>query len=378
MLIRVRRVEKRVEAPVCTLNEAKILVVGEPGVGKTALIHWLTKKRLLPNPECTHGIKIAEWSVPSQSKDDPPIRVNVWDFGGQEIMQATHQFFLTERSLYLLVLDSRENEEQSKLRYWMDKIRAFGGDSPVIVVLNKRDEGGFEPDETRLRKDYAANLLDPFFRTVCNDKTNRTRCGEGIDKLRAAIFQRVRQLDNVRQPVPSSYLKAKVALKEAAGKRKNLARKEYDSLCKKYRLKPADRSSLLAYLKQLGTLFHYESPGGYGPLPETYVLDPTWVTKGVYAILTDLEVRNRFGELEPADLPRIFRGKKSYPRDHQQFILAMMEDELFELCFPVPNPPPGRTGLRLIPELLPPQEPDHGIEPAMPRKPEKPPKPELQ
>ncbi|WP_347242416.1 hypothetical protein [Nostoc sp. FACHB-888] len=26
-------------------------------------------------------------------------RVNIWDFGGQEIYHATHQFFLTRRSL---------------------------------------------------------------------------------------------------------------------------------------------------------------------------------------------------------------------------------------------------------------------------------------
>jgi len=29
--------------------------------------------------------------------------VNIWDFGGQEIYHATHQFFLTHRSLYLLL-----------------------------------------------------------------------------------------------------------------------------------------------------------------------------------------------------------------------------------------------------------------------------------
>jgi GTPase SAR1 family protein len=34
-------------------------------------------------------------------------RVNIWDFGGQEIYHQTHQFFLTERSLYALVADTR-------------------------------------------------------------------------------------------------------------------------------------------------------------------------------------------------------------------------------------------------------------------------------
>jgi internalin A len=44
--------------------------------------------------------------VPLPNSQDQA-HLNVWDFGGQEIMHATHQFFLTRRSLYLLVLSGR-------------------------------------------------------------------------------------------------------------------------------------------------------------------------------------------------------------------------------------------------------------------------------
>jgi GTPase SAR1 family protein len=65
------------------------------------------------------------------------ILVHFWDFGGQEIMHATHQFFLSKRSLYILVLDGRRDE---KTEYWLKHIESFGGDSPILVVLNKIDE----------------------------------------------------------------------------------------------------------------------------------------------------------------------------------------------------------------------------------------------
>ena len=48
---------------------------------------------------------------------------------------ATHQFFLTKRSVYLMVMDSRENEQQSLIGYWV--IESFGGDSLVIIVCNR-------------------------------------------------------------------------------------------------------------------------------------------------------------------------------------------------------------------------------------------------
>ncbi len=46
-------------------------------------------------------------------------------------MHATHQFFLTRRSLYIVVLDSRKDE---KIEYWLKHVKTFGGDSPVLVV----------------------------------------------------------------------------------------------------------------------------------------------------------------------------------------------------------------------------------------------------
>ena len=136
----------------------------------------------------------------------------------------------------------------------------------------------------------------------------------GRRALRQAIFDRVRRLDNVRQEVPRSYLAAKALLEATAKERKNLSRAEYETLCREQDIEAADQSALLAYLGQLGTLFHYQSPGDYGPLPDTYVLDPMWVTQGVYSILTDLELRRHGGELRPADVARIFQGDPAYPR----------------------------------------------------------------
>ena len=63
--------------------------------------------------------------------------LNCWDFGGQEIMHASHRFFMSERSLYILVLDSRTD---SKKYHWLKHIEKYGGDSPVIVVMNKIDD----------------------------------------------------------------------------------------------------------------------------------------------------------------------------------------------------------------------------------------------
>jgi internalin A len=138
--------------PARPLNEAKVLVVGEAEVGKTSIIKQLLEiGDFDPNENTTHGIITHRWEVPVE---DRTVRLNMWDFGGQEIMHATHQFFLTKRSLYVLVLDSRQNERQSRIEYWLKLINSFGEDSPVIVVCNKCDQQIMQLDWQGLQVKY--------------------------------------------------------------------------------------------------------------------------------------------------------------------------------------------------------------------------------
>jgi GTPase SAR1 family protein len=91
------------------LNEAKVIFVGEAGVCKTSLIARLTEKTFKPHENITEGIDIKSWLL---DINDQSIKLDLWDFGGQEIYHATHQLFLTRRTLYLLVLNNRVSEEE--------------------------------------------------------------------------------------------------------------------------------------------------------------------------------------------------------------------------------------------------------------------------
>ena len=115
------------------LNEAKVLIVGQGDVGKTSLVKQLVWGKFDRDEKKTEGIRIETYMI------DPPedrrcgaegeqVRLNVWDFGGQEIMHATHQFFLTKRSLYLLVLDARKGENEGNIHYWLKIIQSYGAD----------------------------------------------------------------------------------------------------------------------------------------------------------------------------------------------------------------------------------------------------------
>lgn len=79
------------------LNEAKMLIVGEGEVGKTSLMKRFTEDNFNPHETKTEGINIQRYRMMATDKgnSDTEVWLNIWDFGGQEIMHATHQFFLT-------------------------------------------------------------------------------------------------------------------------------------------------------------------------------------------------------------------------------------------------------------------------------------------
>src|SRR5262249_17761278 len=98
------------------LNEAKLILVGQGGVGKTSLVKTLTTGRFKSSEKSTEGIKISDWSCSLTRKEK--VTLHIWDFGGQEMMHATHQFFLTARTLYLLVLNRRQGGLDREADYW--------------------------------------------------------------------------------------------------------------------------------------------------------------------------------------------------------------------------------------------------------------------
>ena len=119
------------------LLHAKLLIVGNGEVGKTTLMKKLKNNQFkvkIGKEPGTHGINIVPWELTCRFKQnhDDTVKINSWDFGGQDIYHATHQFFLTKRSLYLFVWEARKEEESRSFHYWLNIIKLLSANSPVI------------------------------------------------------------------------------------------------------------------------------------------------------------------------------------------------------------------------------------------------------
>jgi internalin A len=328
------------------LNEVKMILVGQGSVGKTSLATCLLDgpESFDPHETKTEGIDIRRWSLPLPQSTNLPARratqstdihINVWDFGGQEIMHATHQFFLTHRTLYLLVLDTRLSEAENRLEYWLQIIRGFGGDSPVILVGNKTDQQPLDIDRGGIRDKYPS--IKAIVETSCVT-------GEGIDALQATIAELAPTLPHVFDELLSTWFDVKAELEEVDAD--YIPYSQYTQMCQEAGVtKEQSQRTLLGFLHDLGIVLHFPDPR----LETTNILNPEWVTQGVYRILNSHVLFQNGGVLTRELLAQILEGPK-YPRDKHMFIVDMMRK--FELCYPFP----GQAHTYLVPDLLPKEE----------------------
>ncbi|MEH2196584.1 MAG: leucine-rich repeat protein, partial [Nostoc sp.] len=318
------------------LNEAKLLLIGQGSVGKTSLIKRLIRNEYDKNQPQTDGLNVETWNVQVNSKD---IRLNVWDFGGQEIYHATHQFFLTKRSLYLLVCNCRTSEEENRIEYWLKLIESFGGQSPVIIVGNKKDEQPFDINRKALREKYP-NIQD-IIETSCQDNI-------GIDELRTAILEQVANLKEVYDLLPLTWFEVKQKLESMT--EDFISYNSYIGICYDKKIpEEQNQEQLIDLLHRLGLVLNFRD---HPILKDTNVLKPNWVTEGIYALLSDENLKTKTkGIFTPDDLTRILNPER-YPTKRHEYLIGLMKE--FELCFELDCKP----AQFLIPGLLPKDQPD--------------------
>ncbi len=319
------------------LRELKVILVGRGEVGKTSLIEVLKGGKFVEGKRKTEGIAITRWSL---MLPDGEATALVWDFGGQEIMHGTHQFFLTHRSLYLVVVDGRHGRAKQDAEYWLKLTRAFGGQSPVLVVLNAQRRHAFDTDREYLATKYDV-ARDHFFRTDCGD-------GDSIGLLRGAIEHEAAKMLATKELFPAEWWAVKQRLGAMKERGENyLSDESYENLCQELKVAGKDSEILLRRLSDLGTVVSFPDR----QLRELAVLNPEWVTGGIYRVLNDDQLREkRHGQLAWCELTRILPADR-WPEKRHRFLVELMRK--FELCFPLE----GESETELVPELLPDKTP---------------------
>jgi small GTP-binding protein len=168
--------------PSVAYTTAKIVLVGEPGVGKTGL-GWRLAHRKFVEHSSTHGQQF--WLLDelcSTGPDGAEREAILWDLAGQPDYRLIHALYLDDVDLALVLFDpTRDDDPLRCVEYWL---RQLGRDRPIILVAARSDVG-------------APRLTTEEIKAFCADRgiagyvaTSALR-GDGLDELvermRAAI-----------------------------------------------------------------------------------------------------------------------------------------------------------------------------------------------
>ncbi len=329
------------------LYEAKLLIVGDPGVGKSTLFNKLLDPDYpVPNNrEITVGVNVSAWNFPMQT-DKPEhgnlFRANLWDFGGQDIQYMTHHFFLTSRSLYVLVI--ADSIPHSNFDYWLNIINALSNKSPVIVVQNEMGHGVISKHGLDHYYENYPNMIKDY-RDIDFSRNDDGRGTVLVNTLKTHL----QNLDHIGEKLPKQWIAVRNVLECKSVNEKYIAFETYKTICEQNGLMQEEQQlNLSGYLHDLGVVLHFQHDED---IALWVVLDPQWIVDAVYSILADNVLESLGGHM---DRDWLFdKWNDVYDFRERSYLLSLMLKNRFDICYAID----ADKGKYIVPLLLPSKTP---------------------
>jgi internalin A len=319
------------------VSDVKLMVLGNGLIGKTQICRRLCGEAYDASVASTHGILVR--SAPLRRSQDPGGRLQIWDFGGQDIYHGTHALFMRSRAVFMLVWipqaeDTREYEHGGiafrnwPLVYWLDYIRQFGGpNSPVIVVQTRCDR----PGDGRMPPSHfqTALAMFPFWKVLqYSAEVDRGR-GALDDALAEAAAWLVAREGIAEIGTVRSRVKRKLEAMRDAGTPRTISQEQFLGLCRDAGGTGAPEH-LLAYLHRAGTVFHRK-----GLFDDQVIIDQGWALDAIYAVLHRekclKKLRRQRGRFTRSDLGEWLWDEAGHGAEEQELFLSMMRS--CGICF---------------------------------------------
>lgn len=343
------------------IRETKVIFLGDGLVGKTYTIDRIENdgKKLNPNhtPDQTKGISIVHKDFQWNKQ---PITLHFWDFGGQEIMHSMHRCFLTNNTIYVIVLSGRAEDMERRLRYWMTSLNSFtAGNCPVIVLENRFDVRNIQSvNTTQIRRQYKniSAVLSLNVKEASNIE---------FAELLEIILSLAASKSLYGQRMPKLWADVKQALE--ISEEPYLTERQFMALFRNS-ISDVELHNILDWFNELGVSFSCHKDTNHCVLPDYVVLNPEWATNAIYAIITSQESntqpsRTFDGILTLTQIIGVLRStmfvnkrggiQQEYSRTEIKYILELMEH--FQISYEVSVEPERKE---FIPSLCQAKEPE--------------------
>lgn len=253
------------------LNEAKILVLGDESSGKSSLVERMVYDRFDEEYTSTKGIDIEEYKL-----ENSAIKVKIWDFAGQEITYQIHNLFMSQESLYLLVVDGQKEDDIVEHFNWLETIGANANYPPIIIVVTKKENNRTYQLDKELYLEKFPNIVDVCYVSSKEDI--------GFDTLKSCIEKEIKEISNMHFP------KEYIDIKEAIERKDNtsvLEASEFQTICKDSNISSKEeRANVRKILSDIGTIIGLDRD-------DRHIINPIAIIDESYEIIRSREVDDK-------------------------------------------------------------------------------------
>lgn len=293
-----------------TLHEAKIMLVGYGGAGKTSLKDHLLSRPFIENRTPTHALEIEPLALGE-------IQARIWDFGGQSEYTATQQFFYSGRAVFLVLWNPREDKpSHDDLHGWLQRIQALAPGSPILLVPTHAHVRTANVPLAELCELYPR--IDPRLWPI--DNQDRW----GIPELQERLTEVLRQLPHMGTRLPSSWVRAMRQIE--ADPRNYVLATEFEALLREAQVAAPQAISL--YLESIGAITRIHGQSDW------VILKPQWLLQTITRVLTDKDVAAQNGAVHSDRLRAIWGAETGVV---QNFLLEVLDH--FDLAYQTETEP---------------------------------------
>ena len=288
--------------------------------------------------------------------EQEPIVFSTWDMGGQLVFYPTHQFFLSNSAIYVVVFNM-EDIQYPRIEYWMKQIKIIGAEcSSNIIMVGTHCENCNEEvianTTQKLIQKFPKHSY-PGFHGMVFPVSART--GQGIRELKRNLLQ-LAHSSHISPVVPVEWVRLHEMLTLHRKNGTNFVNwNTYASWGSQCGILPDNLEMATTHLHNSGSMIYYPAK----ELKDLVVLNPQWLADVMSCLIT---IKNNFvvkGYIQAKHLPDIFR---KYPEKIHDTLIQLLQQ--FKIIYPVSE----NKESYLVPSLLPQARPSEEIMKVFPTK----------
>jgi Ras-related protein Rab-1A len=171
----------------------KVIVIGDPAVGKTSLLTRFTSNKFEKKYLPTVGVNIVKEPIEVEDRNGKNAMVNImfWDIAGQPQFYMLHEPYFKGADGMILVFDVTRSSSFSNVKNWYNTAIKYGlSGIPKILVGNKIDLEKKRKIIVPMIKHLANELNCPYFETSALTGKNVKTLFENLAKILLEYKQR--------------------------------------------------------------------------------------------------------------------------------------------------------------------------------------------